>query len=108
HKIAEYTGEMISNAEARRRAHRKMLRICEVNNRYSLDGSRGGNGTHDINHSCMSNASMQIIYDHIIYIALRIIELGQEKARDYETRLHFDNKRSICGAETCRDTINRL
>src|SRR5215213_449432 len=46
HKIAAYTGEKISNAEARRRAHRKMLRICQVNSRWSLDGSRGGNGTH--------------------------------------------------------------
>src|SRR6185295_9113447 len=40
HKIAEYAGEKISNAEANRRAHRKTLRICWVNNRWSLDGSR--------------------------------------------------------------------
>jgi len=108
HKIAEYTGEKISNAEARRRAHRKMLRICEVNSRWSLDGSRGGNGTHYINHSCAPNAFMQILYDHILFIALRDIEPGEEITIDYESTLHSDDKRCICGAATCRGTINRI
>src|SRR6185503_14883692 len=49
-KIAEYTGERITEAEAKRRATRRKLRICAINNRWSLDGSRGGNGTHYINH----------------------------------------------------------
>src|ERR1700754_4708148 len=84
HKIAEYTGEKISNAEARRRAHRKMLRICEINNRWSLDGSRGGNGTHYINHSCVPNTFMQIIRDHILFFALRDIQPGEEITIDYE------------------------
>ena len=107
-KIAEYAGEKISNAEARRRAHRKTLRICEVNRRWSLDGSRGGNGTHYINHSCRPNAFMQILYDHILFIALRDIEVGEEITIDYESTLHPDDKRCICGAPTCRGTINRV
>ena len=107
HKIAEYAGEKISNAEARRRAHRKTLRICEVNNRWSLDGSRGGNGTHYINHSCEPNAFMQILYDHILFIALRDIEPGEEITIDYETTLHPNDKRCICGAASCRGTINK-
>lgn len=106
HKIAEYAGEKISNAEARRRSHRKMLRICEVNNRWSLDGSRGGNGTHYINHSCFPNAFMMVLYDHILFIALRDIEAGEEITIDYETTLHSDDKRCICGAPSCRGTIN--
>ena len=108
HKIAEYAGERISNAEARRRAHRKTLRICEVNSRWSLDGSRGGNGTHYINHSCNPNAFMQILYDHILFIALRDIDAGEEITIDYETTLHPDDKRCICGTTTCRGTINRV
>ena len=108
HKIAEYAGEKITNAEARRRAHRKMLRICEVNNRWSLDGSRGGNGTHYINHSCTPNAFMQILYDHILFIALRDIKAGEEITIDYETTLHPDDKRCICRARSCRGTINRV
>ena len=107
-KIAEYAGEKISNAEAKRRAHRKTLRICEVNRRWSLDGSRGGNGTHYINHSCTPNAFMQILYDHILFIALRDIRAGEEITIDYESTLHPDDKRCICGARNCRGTINKV
>jgi SET domain-containing protein len=107
HKIAEYTGEKISIAEARRRAHRRMLRICEVNSRWSLDGSRGGNGTHYINHSCSPNAFMQIHHNHILFLALRDINPGDEITIDYESTLHSDDKRCICGAGNCRGTINR-
>ena len=53
--------------------------------RWSLDGSRGGNGTHYINHSCAPNAFMQILYDHILFIALRDIEAGEEITIDYES-----------------------
>src|SRR6266566_64377 len=88
-KIAEYAGEKISNAEANRRADRKTLRICAINNRWSLDGSRGGNGTHYINHSCEPNSYMKISYGHILFIALRDIEAGEEITIDYESTLHF-------------------
>ncbi|MFN2530065.1 MAG: SET domain-containing protein [Pyrinomonadaceae bacterium] len=107
-KIAEYAGARITNAEANRRSHRKTLRICEVNNRWSLDGSRGGNGTHYINHCCEPNAFMKIVYDHILFIALRDILAGEEITIDYESTLHSDTKRCVCGAPTCRGTINRL
>ena len=107
-KIAEYTGERITNAEANRRAHRKTLRICAINNRWSLDGSRGGNGTHYINHSCTPNAFMKILYKHILFIALRDIKPGEEITIDYESTLHPNSKRCICGAQSCRGTINRV
>lgn len=84
-----------------------MLRICEVNSRWSLDGSRGGNGTHYINHSCTPNAFMQILHDHILFIALRDITPGEEITIDYEQTLHSDEKRCICGSSNCRGTINR-
>jgi SET domain-containing protein len=84
-----------------------MLRICEVNSRWSLDGSRGGNGTHYINHSCSPNAFMQILHDHILFLALRDIKPGEEITIDYMQTLHSDDKRCICGAGNCRGTINR-
>ena len=107
-KIAEYAGEKISNAEANRRATRRRLRICALNNRWSLDGSRGGNGTHYINHSCEPNAFMKILYNHILFIALRDIKPGEEITIDYESTLHSDAKRCACGARSCRGTINRV
>jgi SET domain-containing protein len=106
-KIAEYSGERITNAEANRRASRRKLRICAINDRWSLDGSRGGNGTHYINHSCEPNAFMQILYDHILFIALRDIRPGEEITIDYESTLHSNKKRCICAAPSCRGTINK-
>ena len=107
-KIAEYAGEKITNAEANRRAGRERLRICAIDERWSLDGSRGGNGTHYINHSCEPNAFMKITYGHILFIALRDIEPGEEITIDYESTLHSDDKRCICGAANCRGTINYI
>ena len=107
-KIAEYTGEKIKNAEANRRANRRKLRICAINERWSLDGSRGGNGTHYINHSCEPNAYMKILYGHILFIALRDIHPGEEITIDYESTLHSNKKRCTCGAPSCRGTINKM
>lgn len=106
-KIAEYTGERITDAEANRRAHRRKLRICAVNARWSVDGSRFGNGTHYINHSCQPNSYMKILYGHILFYALRDIHPGEEITLDYETTLHSDKKRCSCGAHACRGTINK-
>ncbi|HVS20714.1 MAG TPA: SET domain-containing protein-lysine N-methyltransferase [Pyrinomonadaceae bacterium] len=106
-KIAEYTGERIPDLEAQRRAHRSKLRICDIDGRWSLDGSRGGNGTHYINHCCEPNAFMKTLYGHVLFFALREIEPGEEITVDYEQTLHPDSKRCRCGAASCRGTINR-
>ena len=107
-KIAEYTGERISDLEARRRARkRQILRICDIDGRFSLDGARGGNGTHYINHSCQPNAFMRILYGHVLFFALRDIQPGEEITIDYEQTLHSDSKRCACGAPTCRGRINK-
>jgi SET domain-containing protein len=107
-KIAEYTGERISDLEARQRArNRQVLRICDIDGRFSLDGARGGNGTHYINHSCQPNAFMRTLYGHVLFFALRDIRPGEEITIDYEQTLHPDSKRCACGAPTCRGTINK-
>ena len=107
-KIAEYTGEKISNAEADRRAGRRRLRICDIDGRWSLDGSKGGNGTHYINHSCQPNSYMKILYGHILVLALRDIAPGEELTIDYQSTLHSDKKRCTCGSPSCRGTINKV
>jgi SET domain-containing protein len=107
-KIADYTGERITDAEANRRANRRVLRICAIDYDWSVDGSRGGNGTHYINHSCEPNSFIKILYGHIQIYALRDIAPGEEITIDYESTLHSDKKRCYCGAKTCRGTINRL
>lgn len=108
-KIAEYTGEKISDREAwKRAARRRILRICDINGGWSLDGARGGNGTHYINHSCEPNAYMKTLNDHILFFALRNIKPNEEITIDYEYTLHPDSKRCRCGAKSCRGTLNRV
>jgi SET domain-containing protein len=106
-KIAEYTGQRIPDREAQRRAHRARLRICDIDGRWSLDGSRGGNGTHYINHCCEPNAYTKTVYGHILFFALRDICPGEEITIDYEITLHSDRKRCRCGTASCRGTINK-
>ena len=106
-KIAEYAGERISTREAERRARRRrVLRICAINRRWSLDGARGGNGTHYIHHSCEPNCYMRITRGHILFMALRDIHPGEEITLDYESTLNSDEKKCRCKAATCRGTIN--
>ena len=108
-KIAEYTGERISDLEARRRARgRRHLRICDIDGRWSIDGARGGNGTHYINHSCEPNAYMKTLSGHVLFFALRDIKAGEEITIDYEETLLPDSRRCHCGAKNCRGTINKL
>lgn len=108
-KIAEYTGERISRGEVKRRVRRrKKLRICAINQYWSVDGSRGGNGTHYVNHSCAPNSFMRVVRGHIIFFALRDIQPGEEITLDYVTTDHPDTKTCSCKSPACRGTINRL
>jgi SET domain-containing protein len=108
HKIANYEGEWISNKEAKRRSGRRILRICGIDRRWSIDGSRGGNGTHYVNHSCTPNSFTRTMHGQLIFFALRDIEPGEEITIDYLATLHPDTKRCTCGAPTCRKTINKI
>src|SRR5438046_10079632 len=104
-KIAEYTGERISDLEATKRArNRRHLRICDIDGRFSLDGARGGNGTHYINHSCDPNAYMQTLYGHVLSFARRDIAPGEAVTSDYEETLLPDTNRGECGRKAWRGT----
>ncbi|HYO63268.1 MAG TPA: SET domain-containing protein-lysine N-methyltransferase [Pyrinomonadaceae bacterium] len=108
-KIAEYAGERISRREVARRVRRRRKhRICAINQYWSLDGARGGNGTHYINHSCAPNAYMKNLYGHVLFFALRDIRPGEEITVDYVYTYHSDRKKCRCRAPGCRGTINKL
>ena len=100
-KIAEYTGERITNAEAERRGKRRVLRISGLDERFSIDGSRGGNGTHYINHSCRPNAFMQTVRGHLLVLALRDIAPGEELTCNYGESHHEGRLTCRCGAPNC-------
>lgn len=107
-KIAEYAGERISAREAARRMKgREVHRVCYIDRRTYLDGARGGNGTHYINHCCRPNAYMRVTRGHILFMTLRDILPGEEITMDYVTTYHPDEKLCRCNVEGCRGTINK-
>jgi SET domain-containing protein len=107
-KIAEYTGELISRREVARRVRtRRKHRICALDRYWSLDGARGGNGTHYINHCCEPNSYMRITRGHLIFFALRDILPGEEITCDYISTHHPDDYPCRCKAARCRGTINK-
>jgi uncharacterized protein len=107
-KIAEYVGERISRREiARRLKGRRRIHICGIDSYWAIDGSRHGNGTQFINHSCQPNCSIRIIHGHILFFARRDIEPGEELLLDYENSYHSDRKVCRCGAPGCRGRINK-
>ena len=73
-----------------------------------IDATVGGNEACWINHSCEPNAYMKILYGHILFMALRDINPGEEITIDYQSTLHSDRKRCSCGAPSCRGTINKV
>ena len=106
-KIAELTGERIARVEAARRMRgRERLHICAIDTYWGIDGSRGGNGTQYVNHSCTPNSYVRITYGHVLFFALRDIHPGEEITLDYVESYHPDTKRCLCGAPDCRGTIN--
>ena len=107
-KIAEYTGELIDEREVERRIRtRRKHRICAVERDRHIDGARGGNGTHYINHSCRPNSYMRVTHGHLLFMALRDIQPGEEITCDYVSTHHPDSYRCRCKAEGCRGTLNR-
>ena len=106
-KIAELEGERVSRVEAARRMRgKRRLHICAVDSYWGIDGSRGGNGSQFVNHSCRPNSFVRIISGHVIFFALRDIEPGEEITLDYVESYHPDDYRCRCGVEGCRGTIN--
>ena len=106
-KIAEMVGERVSRREAARRMRgRERLHICAIDPYWGVDGSRGGNGSQFVNHSCQPNSFIRIMHGHIIFFALRDIHPGEEITLDYVESYHSDEKRCRCRAPGCRGTIN--
>jgi len=107
-KIAEYAGERISRGEISRRVRQKgRIYICGIDSYWGIDGSRGGNGTQFINHSCAPNCFSRIIHGHLIFFALRDIQTGEEITLDYVDSYHSDRASCRCQAPNCRTTINK-
>jgi len=106
-QIAEYVGETISMAEAeRRRSISGQQCICDVDAEWAIDGSRGGNGTQYVNHSCQPNSDMIVLCGQLFHYALRDITPGEEITADYLYELGLEGTGCNCRTVSCRETIN--
>lgn len=101
-QIAEYVGERICLAEAERRRHAFGEQcICDVDDEWAIDGSRHGNATRYVNHSCQPNSYVVIFEGRIFIHALREIIPGEEITTDYRNELHSEQVKCQCRAALC-------
>jgi len=101
-QIAEYVGERITLVEAEsRRCGSGEQGICDVDDEWAIDGSRGGNGTQYVNHSCEPNSYVIVSETRLFIFALRDIFPGEEITTDYLFELHSDQIECRCRTATC-------
>jgi len=101
-KIGEMRGEVISCAEARRRAASlQRIMIVEISQRTAIDASTGTDAMRFTNHSCQANARLAIIAGRIEFYAIRAIEPGEEITVNYGQTHHKGGLRCRCGAPNC-------
>jgi SET domain-containing protein len=104
-KIGEFEGEVISIAEARRRAAgKRIVAIVELEKR-AIDASATRRGFRYINHSCEPNTFTRLTQAHAEFYALRRIRVGEELTVDYGESHHEGKLRCRCGAKRCRGWI---
>lgn len=105
-KMGELGGEVISQAEARRRARRShSIKIVELGDGTAIDASRGGNHFKYVNHSCSPNAFMRIAYGRLEFYALRAIKPGEELTCNYGETHHDGALRCRCQSQQCQGYI---
>jgi SET domain-containing protein len=105
-KVIEYIGERISRRETRRRGLGDTTYLFTLNDYWTLDGAVGGSGAELINHSCEPNLRSWNFKGHILYMSRRDIHSGEELTVDYRFAHDVDKVPCLCGAHTCRGTIN--
>jgi hypothetical protein len=107
-KVIEYTGERINRRETRKRSDEQasMIYLFTLDSYWTLDGSVGGSGAEYINHSCDPSIKTLITKGHILYMAARDIEAGEELTVDYHFSKDVERVPCKCGSAKCRGTIN--
>jgi SET domain-containing protein len=119
-RIIEYQGALLTHEEtdalcddeAMRRHHTFLF---AVDDKYVIDGGRGGNEARFINHSCEPNCESVVKGRRIFIHATRDISAGEEVLYDYwyitDESYTMDDLRRIypcrCRSESCRGTLAR-
>jgi uncharacterized protein len=106
-RVIEYTGEPVTNEEAKNRTGRRLLYIFSIGKTRMIDGAVNGSGAEFINHSCDPNLYSYEENGRIYLTSSRRIEPGEELTYDYHVK---DNEHHVpckCGAKKCRGTIGQ-
>lgn len=113
-KVIEYTGERLSQRQARdcqtrarRRGGPRIDTLFRLNRYWSVDGAVGGSGAELINHCCDPNLKTRRIRGHLLYFSRRRIRPGEELTVDYRFPAKAERAICRCGSPNCRGTINR-
>jgi SET domain-containing protein len=103
--LSEYTGEVIDGDEAVRRNQFARYRfgkfILKVTGDVFLDGSRHGNQSRYINHSCKPNCYVSRRPPRAFIVSQRMLGAGEEVTIDYDFGPEF-HERCSCGTPRCR------
>ena len=112
--VGEYCGEVINEAEFRRRVQLYQEEVhsyfMALSQDLKIDASRRSGITRYINHSCEPNCESQKWNtggeDRIAIIANRDIKAGEELTFDYAARvLSLNDKPCLCGSDECRKKL---
>jgi SET domain-containing protein len=105
-KVIEYTGELVSRKEAKKRGMGKLTYLFTIDPYWCKDGAVGGSGAELINHSCDPNIRVIVLKGHILYMSKRPIHKGDELTVDYNFDKDVETVHCKCGSPKCRGTIN--
>nr|CAH8855804.1 unnamed protein product [Trichobilharzia regenti] len=116
--IIEYLGEVIRNEVANRRerlyeSQNRGIYMFRVDDDWIVDATMCGGLARYINHSCDPNCTAEILNcdnsNHIVIIACKNIEKGDELTYDYKFDFEEDRRDRIpclCGSANCRKWMN--
>ncbi|CAH8555741.1 unnamed protein product [Schistosoma mattheei] len=116
--IIEYLGEVIRNEVANRRerlyeSQNRGIYMFRVDDDWIVDATMSGGLARYINHSCDPNCTAEILHcdnsNHIVIIASKNIEKGDELTYDYKFDLEedrWDRIPCLCGSINCRKWMN--
>ncbi|WCE04340.1 SET domain-containing protein-lysine N-methyltransferase [Pseudoxanthomonas sp. JBR18] len=123
-RLIEYKGERRTHAQADRDSGGDVESghtfLFTLNDKYVIDGARGGNSARWINHSCDPNCEALIVEhdgkdrrkDQVVVEALRNIKAGEELTYNYGITLeepHTARLKKIwacrCGSKNCTGTM---
>ncbi|MBN1175483.1 SET domain-containing protein-lysine N-methyltransferase [Candidatus Woesearchaeota archaeon] len=109
-QIVQYRGKLISKelSEKISSNHRDRgeLWIFTLNDKYDIDGSRQGNESRYVNHSCDPNCEAINYDDDEVWIeTIRDIKKGEELTYDYGFDEPDEAFPCLCGSPKCRKWI---